>query len=621
MIQTIAQDGTRTDLGMHYTSVPNIMKVLQPLLLDDLHESYIKAKDSVGKLNALLARLSNIRIFDPACGCGNFLIIAYKALRELEMRILSRIAVLSPNNPLRLTGISLHNFFGVDISDFACETAKLSLWIAEYQMNAAFKELFGTARPPLPLGKIATIHRGNSVQMDWFRICPSDNDAETYICGNPPYQGSVGQHAEQKADITSIFASFLKIYKDVDYVSCWFVKLSDYIEVTANTAGAFVATNSICQGEQIAFLWPHIFSKSICISFAHTSFRWSNSASNNAGVTCIIVGLRKTTSQLKHLYTDSYHVACSNINAYLVPSSSNLIINKSPVPLNTLPPIVLGSKPSDGGNLILSPAEKTDLLSKYPEAAPLIRRFYGSKELLYNLERYALWITDKHLSLAQGIPPIARRISNVAEVRKMGGSQAREVAQIPYRFARTSYRSFDALILPEVSSERRRYLQIGLIGASDIASNLLWVIYSPPAYLVALLSSRLHRIWAQTVGGKLEERLRYSGSLVYNTFPVPSLSDDQKRVLGEYTRLIITARAKYPGKAMAWLYNPETMPTSLFAAHQENDAYLEESVYGRAFKDDTHRLEHLFSMYAAMRAREHTPILVAATSKLRNATK
>jgi hypothetical protein len=619
MIQTIAHPGARGELGMHYTSVPNIMKVLQPLFIDNVNEAYEKANASVPKLDALLARLSTIRVFDPACGCGNFLVIAYKELRQIEMRILGRIGELAPDNPLRLTGISLQNFFGIDIVDFACETAKLSLWIAEYQMNSAFRELFGTARPPLPLGKIGTIHNGNSLRMDWLTVCPGDSGSETYICGNPPYQGSVGQTMEQKSDITAIFMPILRAYKDVDYVSCWFIKLSEYIAATLKTAGALVATKSVCQGEQVAFLWPHIFGQNVCISFAHTSFKWSNNASHNAGVTCIIVGLCKATTQLKRLFTESHHIDVPNINAYLVPSSSNLIVAKTTKPLNNLPATVLGNKPSDGGHLILSTSERRQLLDEYPTAAPLIRKFLSNKDFTYNLDRYVLWISDDQLPLARAIPPIASRLRKISEIRKEGGSQARDVAGTPHRFAYISYRSENALIIPEISSERRSYLQIGLLGPLEIANNKLYLVYEPPSYLLALLSSRVHRIWTTTIGSHFRMDLSYSASLVYNTFPVPNLSDEQKRILADHSKNIIKARARHPGKTVAWFYNPETMPANLLEAHQDSDIYLEKYVYGRTFKDDTHRLEHLFAMYATMKAREATPLLAANVQKPKKA--
>jgi hypothetical protein len=621
MIQTIAEPGARGDLGMHYTSVPNIMKVLQPLFLDELNDAFEKAKASASKLDALLVRLAKIRVFDPACGSGNFLIIAYKELRHIEMRILERIGEIVPNNPLRLSGVSLHSFFGIDIVDFACETAKLSLWIAEYQMNSEFKGLFGAARPPLPLGKISTIHCGNSLRLDWFAVCPRDDSSETYICGNPPYRGSLLQTSEQKADLAYVLANIVRDFKDVEYVSGWFVKLSDYIATAMSASGALVATNSICQGEQVPLLWPYVIGLGLCITFAHTSFRWANSASHNAGVTCIIVGLGRATSEPRRLYVESYHISVPNINPYLVPSPQNIVVTKCAQPLSDLPPVMLGNIASDGGHLVLSAPERRQILEAYPNAAPLIRRFYGSREFLHSLDRFVLWIADEQMPLARSIPPIAKRLDKTQQKRKAGGISARPFAETPHRFVYITHRDVGALIIPQHSSDRRQYLQVGILTASEIASNALFVVYSPPPYLFALLSSRLHRLWTQTVGGKLEERLRYSNGLVYNTFPVPALSGAQEHVVAEHSKAILKARAKHPAKTIAWLYNPETMPAKLLEAHQENDTYLEECVYGRTFKDDTQRLEHLFAMYARLKAADGQPNLFAEQTKKLNKSK
>jgi len=603
MIQTIAQDGTRSDLGMHYTSVPNIMKVLQPLFLDDLNEAYEKAKDSVPKLEALLGRLSRIRVFDPACGSGNFLVIAYKTLRELETRVLLRIGAITPKAPLRLSGISIQNFFGIDVVDFACETTKLSLWIAEHQMNAAFQKIFGAARPTLPLPKINTIHRDNAVQLDWTTVCPH-SDAETYVCGNPPYAGAKTQSLEQRADVKRIFGLILDGDTNIDYVACWFVKLSDYISAAPYASGALVATNSICQGEQVAFLWPYIFGKGLAISFAHTSFKWGNSATHNAGVICVIIGLDKPSNKPRRLYTDSYQTVPASINAYLVPGPQDVVVRSRVRPLNGFPEAVAGSQPKDGGHFMMSAEERLQILSANPEADSIIRRFYSAEDTLHGIERYTLWISDEQLSFAMSIPPVATRLRKVRADRELGGRDKKNVAATPHRYAFNAHRDLDALVIPSVSSERRPYLQAALVGPMDIVGHTLVVIYEPPPYLLALVSSRLHRVWAHTVGGRLKSDLRYSSNVVYNTFPVPDLSVTQKQTLAEYSRDIIRTRAKHVGASLAELYNPETMPADLLAVHRENDEYVEANIYGRAFADDNQRLERLFVMYARAYERE-----------------
>jgi hypothetical protein len=614
MIQTIAQDGTRSDLGMHYTSVPNIMKVLQPLFLDELHEAFEKAKDSTKKLDELLVRLSQIRLFDPACGSGNFLVIAYKALRDLETRILLRIGEIQPNTPLRLSGISLQHFYGIDVVDFACETTKLSLWIAEHQTNSGFQKIFGTARPTLPLAKILTIHCGNALSLDWLAVCPRDDTRETFICGNPPYQGLNNQSKEQRADIVAIVSPILRGDTKVDYVACWLVKLADYITLTAQSSGALVATNSICQGEQVAFLWPYIFAKGLSILFAHTSFKWANSASNNAGVTCIIVGIGEKKGIPSRLYTDTYHVDVPNINAYLIPSEHNIAVLKQKMPLSALPLLDQGSQAIDGGNLFVTPDERKRILSSYPQASTLFRRYYGAQELLHSEERFTLWISDEQIDLANSIPAIADHVKKVAQYRVSGGQHARRFAERPYRFAFIKHQEREALAIPQISSEERPVLQVGLIDSSEIAGHTLYVLYNPPAYMLSLLSSRMHHIWTQAIAGKLETRVRYSESLIYNTFPVPMLSAEQQRILADYSRRIIKTRTMYPGKSLAWLYNPGTMPADLLTVHKDLDEYLEANIYGNTFKDDNQRLARLFAMYARLRERAERDGTLFATA-------
>ena len=371
MIQTVAQDGTRSDLGMHYTSVPNIMKALKPLFLDNLAEAYEKAKDSARKLEALLGRLAKIRVFDPACGSGNFLVIAYKALRDLEIKALIRIGEISINNPLRLSSISLQHFYGIDVVDFACETAKLSLWIAEHQMNAKFRSIFGTARPTLPLSRIATIHCGNAIGLDWLTICPKSAEEEIYVCGNPPYQGFTGHSEDQRRDIVATFSSIIRKHQAADYVACWFVKLAEYISADGGPAtGALVATNSVTRGEQVPILWPYIFAKGLFIGFAHTAFKWANSASHNAGVSCVIVGLTTSRDEPRKLFIDDTVLSVRNINAYLVPSATNLVVTELEAPANGFPELYIGNEAYDGGNLILSPAEKTAVAAAAPRSRP-----------------------------------------------------------------------------------------------------------------------------------------------------------------------------------------------------------------------------------------------------------
>jgi len=613
MIQTISQDGTRSDLGMHYTSVPNIMKVLQPLFLDNLNESYEKAKDSVPRLEALLSRLSKIRVFDPACGSGNFLVIAYKALRELETRILLRLGEISPNAPLRLSGISLRNFYGIDIVDFACETTKLSLWIAEHQTNSTFRKIFGTARPVLPLPKITTICRDNALTRDWLQVCPTDDTYETYICGNPPYAGYQTRTQGQAHELEHAIGSYTTQFKSMDYICAWFVLAARYANQTA-AEFAFVSTNSICQGEQVSMLWPVLFSLGVHVTFAYTPFKWANSASNNAGVLCVVVGFANRAPRAGRLIDGDRQRSVPTIGPYLIPDAARTIVLPRRRPISNVPPLVLGSNPTDGGRLLLSPTERASLLQSYPGSAKFIRRYIGSKDAINGIERYCLWIEDEDLDEASSIPPIRQRIAGVAAARLESPSlEIRESAAFPHRFRRRPAVASAALVFPSVCSERRHYLTIDSIGSDTIVSNTAFAVYDPPTYLLALMSSRMHLLWARTVGGGLEGRIRYSNTLVYNTFPVSELSEDQKQALSDHSVAILRARGRYPGKSLAWLYNPESMPSELLNVHRDNDLFVEEHLYGRKYRDDLHRIESMFGLYARASVREDTPLPLEET--------
>lgn len=606
MIQAVVEPGMRGDMGMHYTSVPNIMKVLQPLFLMSLEEEFEAARDSEARLQKLLQRIYHIRVFDPACGSGNFLIIAYRELRKLESRIFERQKTIAPKWTqwsLPMTGVRLTQFFGIELTDFAAETAKLSLWIAEYQINELFKAEFGSAPPALPLRDSGNIVHGNACRVNWLNVCPHMDGGETYIVGNPPYLGSSMQSAEQKADIANLFSALTKSYKNLDYVTCWYLKAADYIN-TVEGQCALVATNSICQGEQVSLLWPLIFRNGIEIGFGHQSFKWKNNASNNAGVTCVIVGIRKKQKAKKWLFTGDVAREVGNIGPYLI-EMNDLIVYKSSTPISRLPLMLKGNQPSDAGHLILSTKEKDDLLLAHENASILIRRFYGSQEFIKGVERWCLWIEPENVPLAKSISPIAERIKLAAEFRRSSPAPTTVArADTSYQFIQIQNYGVEALLVPRVSSERRYYLPVGMLSADSIISDAAFAVYDAPDYLFSVISSRLHAIWTATIGGQLETRLRYSNTLVYNTFPLPVLSVDQKAILEEHAVEILGAREAHPGKTIAWLYDPETMPANLLKAHKELDDALEQMYIGRPFKNDTERLEHLFKLYANMIKKE-----------------
>jgi len=537
------------------------------------------------------------------------MIIAYRELRALEMRIFKQQEELDEAGlTLRHSGVKLSNFYGIELADFAAETAKVSLWIAEYKMNHVFKALFGEAPPDFPLGEGGHIHTGNALRLDWLEVCPplnkSDEDVETYLVGNPPYMGSKWQNKEQKEDLAHVFSPLTKKFKDLDYVSAWYLKGAQYCS-SQNAECAFVATNSICQGQQVSMLWPLIFDQGVEISFAHQSFKWKNLAAQNAGVTCVIAGLRQQSNKKKRLFEGGTYRQVSQLGPYLI-EMPNIIVKKTTRPLNSMPEMVFGNMPNDGGNLILSPQEKTQLLEQYPQATPFVRRLYGSQELIKGIERYCLWIRDEDLSIAQSIKPVAKRIEKVRKNRLLSNRSATiDLAKTPHQFGFISdTNAKHAIIIPSVSSDNRPYIPIGLITDGGIITNLAFAIYDAEPYLFAIISSTTHLSWIKAVCGKLKTDYRYSNTLGDNTFPIPPLSDEQKRPLEDHAWDIITAREAHPGKTIAWLYDPKTMPKNLLSAHQALDETLEKIYIGRPFKNDTERLGHLFKRYAEMTTTE-----------------
>lgn len=630
MIQAVAEDEERGKLGMHYTSVPNIMKVLNPLFLDDLRAKLKEAGDSPRMLLNLRKRMAKIRAFDPACGSGNFLVIAYKEMRAIEAEINKRRGELD-----RASDIPLTNFRGIELRDFPAEIARLALVIAEYQCDVLYRGEKLALAEFLPLRNENWITCGNALRLDWLSICPptgtgvkvrSDDlfgtpldqaeidfenaGGETYICGNPPYLGSTWQSDEQKADLEAIFGKRTKNWKSLDYVAGWFMKAADYCKHT-QAAVAFVSTNSICQGQQVPILWPLIFATGHQIAFAHTSFKWANLASHNAGVTVAIVGLSAHPPVLRKLYTETVVgngdgltiKEVANINAYLV-SGGNFIVEKASQPLSGQAEMSFGNKPVDGGHLLLSRDEIPALGLSPEQHTRFIRRIYGSAEFIRGLERYCLWIKDAHLAEALGIEAIKHRIDGVRAMRLASRKIATiEAAKASHKFGEIRQSGSETvLIVPSVSSESREYLPCGYEPTGTIVSNLAFALYDAPLWNMALIASRLHLVWITTVCGKLETRYRYSNTLGWNTFPVPTLTEKMKSDLTHCAEDILLAREHHFPATIADLYDPDKMPEDLRAAHDRNDEVLERIYIGRRFKNDTERLEKLFDLYTKMTA-------------------
>jgi len=604
MFQAVVNPHERSDLGQHYTSVPNILKTIEPLFLDGLREQFDAGFDSVRRLEALLERISAIKVFDPACGSGNFLVIAYKELRRLEHAILERLAELDPRHQVLFaeSNINIESFYGIELADFATEIAILSLWIAKHQMNTEFKEKFNVSIPLIPLKETGQIQQGNAARVDWNAVCPNDG-GETYLIGNPPYAGAKTQTKEQKADYDFVFGG-RPYSKNLDYIALWFVKGADYIEGT-RTELAFVTTNSVSQGEHVGLMFPRIFAKGIEIGFAYTSFKWENNAKRNAGVTVAVIGLRMARSGQKYLYTDDLQMAANNINGYLA-EGANVVIERRKTPLGAArPEMVFGSMPRDGGGLILSPSEREQMIEADSRSADFIKRYMGSSEAINDGERYCLWIPSGSATIARSIAPIGARLDRVAAER--ANSKAVSTAAYatqPHRFVQISYKPTDSIIVPSVSSERRAYVPIGYLGPDAVVSNLAYAVYNAEPWVFALLTSAMHMAWTRAVGGQLETRLRYSNTIVYNNFPVPVLSDALKEQLTVAALRLLDVREYHCEKTLAELYDPDLMPQDLQVAHAAVDA-LVDSIYSKpGYETDEQRLSDLFAMYESMTAEE-----------------
>ena len=616
MIQAIVTPEQRAGLGMHYTSVPNIEKVIRPLFLDALEEEFeaacAEAREKMAKkvnhdrasqrLRNLLTRLSQIKFLDPACGSGNFLIITYKRLRELEIRIWKAMREIANVAMLPFPNITLTQFYGIELDEYACDTATLSLWLAEHQMNVKFQEELYVLPETLPLKPSGHIVCGNACRLDWNTICPHTTDDEVYIMGNPPYLGSKLQDDSQKEDMR-IAMQDTDAAKTVDYIAAWFWKGAKYIRGT-KAKYAFVTTNSISQGEQVAMLWKPIFDLDEEIFFARTSFKWSNNAKYNATVTVAIIGVQNIDNSEKRLFIESSHTEkkVKSINPYLTDGDS-IIVQKTTMVPKGMPEVLFGSMPRDGGHLNFERDTADIIREQYPEAAHFVKRYMGSQELLQDVERYCLWIEDtpENIKLANSVPEIQARLKAVSSERKASNAPSTQAyANRPHMFVQRAYRPTKAIIVPSVSSERRVYFPIGYVDKDTVVSNLAFAIYDAEKWLFALLTSKMHNLWVRAVGGSLETRIRYSATLCYNTFPFPKLTTAEREELDRLAQNILNIRDENFDMTLGEMYNPETMPDELREAHHQLDIAVERIYRPEPFTSDEERLEHLFKLYIKM---------------------
>lgn len=620
MIQAVVTPKHRSGLGMHYTSVPNIMKVIEPLFLDELKEEFENAKHNVSKLNALHVRLSKIKIFDPACGSGNFLIIAYKELRKLEIKVLKALYQSSSSKQLDfgfatsvkkeqqsllffLSEIKLLQFYGIELDDFAHEVALLSLWLAEHQMNMEFFKELGQTNPPLPLKDGGNILCGNATRLDWEDVCPKNEGDEIYILGNPPYVGSSMQSKEQKKEMENLFEGIFDSFKNLDYISCWFYLGSNFIR-GINAKFAFVTTNSISQGEQVALIWPETLKTDLEIFFAYQSFKWQNNAKDNAAVIVAIIGISNLSKNKKYIYAQNIKYEVENINPYLS-QGSNIVVSRTNKILNNFPELVRGSMPTDDGNFELSSNDVNDLVKNYPYAEKFIKPFMSGGDYLNGTQRWCLWIKDDDLEEAEYIPFIQQRLNKVKEFRlKSDAPSTVGYAKFPNRFRQISFKESPCIIVPLTSSERRKYIPFGFVSIPTVVTNSAGVIYDAEPWIFGVVSSLMHMVWMRVVAGRLKTDYRYSSALVYNTFPFPDISKKQKNEITELVFAILDEREKYSQKTLAQLYDPDKMPEGLKKAHQNLDFAIEQCYRTKPFANDEERLEYLFKMYEEMTSKE-----------------
>ena len=631
MIQAVADKKERGSLGMHYTSVPNILKVLNPLFLDNLRAQLDAAGENKVKLLNLRKRMARIRVFDPACGSGNFLVIAYKQMRQIEAQINRRREEADQKSE-----IPINNFRGIELNDFPAEIARLALIIAEFQCDVLYRGQQQALATVLPLDSKNWITCGNALRMDWLSVCPptgtevkmqgddlftapvdqaeidfENEGGETYICGNPPYKGGTEQDAAMKADMQSLFAGETDSWKSLDYVCGWFFKFARYSAQT-KAACAFVTTSSITQGEQVARLWPLILAQNLRINFAYVPFKWANLAAKNAGVTVTIIGLSSRGEAVASIYQsdqgeDITRRDVPNINAYLVPAR-DILVETSTDAICPIGKMTKGNQPADGGHLLLDASEARILVGRDARAAAFIRPFIGAADTIQGGLRYCLWIPPEQAEAAMAIPVIREQTDRVAKMRAASTKQfTKDCAKTPYAFQQVRQTGAERVILvPRHSSAARPFLPISYWPKGAIVADGAFALFDSPLWTFALLVSRVHLVWIATVCGKIKTDFRYSSTLGWNTFPVPTLTEQNKADLTRCAEEILLARESHFPATIADLY-AEDMPEDLRMAHERNDEVLERIYIGRRFRNDTERLEKLFDLYTKMTAVQAIP--------------
>lgn len=632
MIQAVVNPEERANQGMHYTSVPNIMKVINPLFMDELRGEYNKLNElyeqkrqmkDVGALNskqfydeckvvkrkceALLKRMSKMKFFDPACGSGNFLIITYKCLRFLEMDILGLERKCTPEGEILFVDnsvISLNQFYGIELLDFPHEVAMLSLWLAEHQMNTKLNENFGVNTKALPLKNITQIVCGNACRIDWNTVCPHTAKEEVFVFGNPPYLGYSKQSKEQKKDLGFV-CGHIQNYSKLDYISCWFINGTKYIE-KSNGKYAFVTTNSVTQGEQVSLLWKNVLDRQV-IDFAYKSFMWKNNAKNNAMVAVTIIGITNTNSNQKRFYDGDKVNLVENISPYLI-TGKTTFVEPCYTSVSGFPEMIKGCSPVDDQNLLLVRNEKVDFESHNTLFHQFIKSYVGADEFVNNKERFCFYFEEDDEEivsrLAESSPIFQSRLNKIKKFREESTKEAtRRYANTPYLFIEKKYRKEKSIVVPQTGSEKRKYLPMGIADENTVLSNAVRLIYCGNNYdmkLYGILASYMHMIWVRTVAGRMKTDMQYSNTICYNTFPFPKISAEKKAEIESAAEDVLVTREFYPDKTLAELYDPDKMPQDLREAHERLDDIVESCYPGYPFASDEARLECLFKLYEKM---------------------
>ena len=616
MFQAVMNPKERRNLGAHYTSEKNIQKVIKPLFLDDLHREFEKIKGNRNKLLEFQKKIANLYFLDPACGCGNFLIITYRELRDLEILVLQELDKTGQlvTDISTIIQVDVNQFAGIEYDEFAVRVAEVAMWLIDHQMNIKVSNTFGQYFVRLPLKKAAKIVHGNALRIDWEEVISKEK--LNFILGNPPFVGHHYQNFDQKEDLKLVLDKIIGSGV-MDYVSAWFYKSAQFIQSTKIKVG-LVATNSISQGEQSSILWNVLINEfNISIHFAHRTFKWSNEAKGNAAVHCVIIGFASFEANEKYLFdyqtitSEPLLIKAKNINPYLINANNILVFNRK-YPLCNVPNMMYGNKPTDGGNFILSEEEKNTLVSKNPLLIKFIRPFISAREFLNGGKKWCLWLLDIKPNELKNIPEILERVEAVKQLRAKSIAASTRNYSYHCLFRQITQPKSDYILVPRTTSENRKYIPIGFFTADNIVSDTCQSIPNGDLYLFGILTSEMHMAWVKYVCGRLKSDYRYSKDIVYNNFPFPeNITDKQKQTVETCAQAVLDTRAKYPDSSLADLYDPLTMPPDLLKAHQKLDKAVDLCYRPQPFTSELNRIEYLFELYEKLTA----PLLPTSKQK------